>query len=159
MRQEILWLVSKARIIVKSASPLPAAPRLEFLCVIHSIAGQILVMQFMKQEGGQCIGVSKRCCPVCAHLLTILKTREGMPYIITGKHSKVTACSLPRSLSKDFIDNMISEFGMQLRKELVLLMQGAEGRSRTHSLDSRHLSIDSHDSYIAPTPMVNLYDD
>lgn len=80
-----------------------------------------------------------------------------MPFVVTGKHSKVTACSLPESLPKDVIDKMVSEFGMQLRKGLVLLMRGAEGRSRTISMDSAHLSIDSQDSYIAPTPAENLY--
>ncbi|KAM6499275.1 hypothetical protein JOM56_004783 [Amanita muscaria] len=95
-------------------------------------------------EYGLVLGVSKRCCPVCAHVLAILKSKDERPFIFKGHHSTVTACTLPEWLPKEVINKVVSEFGGRLRRELVKLKQRTEiVRARTHSVDSRRLSVDS----------------
>jgi len=43
--------------------------------------------------------------------------------LITGEHSRITACTLPEWLSEDIIKQMVDEFADRLRKELVKLQQ------------------------------------
>lgn len=69
---------------------------------------------------GMMIGMSKRRCPVCAHLLRILKTRDGKPFIVSGgEHFQITPCTLPPGLPKTIIKEMVLEFAGRLRTELV----------------------------------------
>ncbi len=39
--------------------------------------------------------------------------------MITGEHSRVTACTLPEWLSEDIIKQMVDEFGGRLRRSLL----------------------------------------
>lgn len=88
------------------------------------------------------IGVSKRCCPVCAHLLRILKTWDKKLFIVTGEHSQFTACALPPGLPDTIVEQMVLEFAGRLRKELVrLLKTNKVTHSRVRSTDSRRLSL------------------
>lgn len=90
------------------------------------------------------MGVSKRCCPVCAHLLRLLSTCNGKRFVTTGEHSTITPCSLPEWLPAHIIKEMVVEFGSRLRRELVELLQRTEVlRRRTCSTDTRRISLDS----------------
>ena len=51
------------------------------------------------------------------------KTTWGGSFLITGEHSRVTACTLPEWLLEDIIKQMVNEFAGRLRKELVKLQQ------------------------------------
>jgi hypothetical protein len=85
------------------------------------------------------------------YLLRLLKTFDGHPFIFMGKHSTITACSLPEWLPEDILAKMIEEFGGRLRCELVKLKQHTEiVKNRTLSTDSGQISIDSLDSYRDP---------
>jgi len=77
----------------------------------------------MCQESGSFVGVSKQCCPVCVFLLKLLAPLKGSSFLITGEHSRITACTLPEWLSEDIIKQMVDEFVGRLRKELVKLPQ------------------------------------
>ena len=88
------------------------------------------------------IGVSKRCCPACAHLLQILETRDGKPFIVSRVHPRITSCTLPPELPKTIVKQMVMEFAGRLRKELVRLLQTNKVVSgRIRSTDSRRLSL------------------
>jgi len=99
----------------------------------------------MCQESGSFVGVSKRCCPVCVFLLKLLAPLEGSSFLITGEHSRITACTLPEWLSEDIIKQMVDEFAGRLRKELVKLQQATAllRRPRAHTNDTVRLSLDS----------------
>jgi hypothetical protein len=96
----------------------------------------------MMQNGGQVIGVSKRCCPVCKQLLSILTT--GKLFIVRGSHTNISPCTLPTWLPKNYIDTMNSMFGSQLRGELCeLINRKSVVRNQRPSLESQRLSVDS----------------
>lgn len=65
--------------------------------------------------------------------------------MITGEHSRITACTLPEWLSEDIIKQMVDEFAGRLRKELVKLQQATAllRRPRAHTNDTVRLSLDS----------------
>jgi hypothetical protein len=88
----------------------------------------------------------KRCCPVCAHLLTQFKTRDNKRFVTTGQHTTISQCSLPEGLPVEVMRNMIKHFGDKLRRELVELQERTEVlRHRTISTDTRRMSLDSMD--------------
>ena len=88
--------------------------------------------------------MSKRCCPVCAHLLKLLKTHSGENFVITGEHSTITPCTLPEWLPEPIINQMVKAFALRLRKELVELQKRPEVlRGRAHLNDTRRISLDS----------------
>ena len=91
------------------------------------------------------LGVSKRCCPVCARLLSLLKpNQENTIFLTTGNHTTISACMLPECLPQEIIDQMVMEFGVRLRKELVNLQKTTEvRRNRTRSNDTRRISMES----------------
>ena len=68
---------------------------------------------FDKQELENLLGISKRCCPVCAYLIQHL---GGI--VIWGGQKTVTACSLPLWLPETDMQVMIEEFAKRLRKAL-----------------------------------------
>jgi len=87
------------------------------------------------------------------HLLKLLKTWDGNPFIITGKHSTITPCTLPKWLPADVIARMVSEFGSRLRRELVKLKQCTEiVWPWTCSTDTAKLSMNSLNSYTDVLP-------
>ena len=86
------------------------------------------------------MGVSKRCCPVCADLLKI----SGNRFVFTAAHHTISGCALPEYLPIDIIDHMIKKFGNQLSEELVLFKERTEiQQSCDRSIGSRHLSTDT----------------
>jgi hypothetical protein len=99
----------------------------------------------MCQESGFFVRVSKRCCPVCAFLLKLLKPLGGGSFLITGEHSRVMACTLPEWLLEDIIKQVVNEFVGRLRKELVKLQltTAVLHQSRAHTTESVRLSLDS----------------
>ena len=64
-------------------------------------------------------------CPVCAHLLSLLKMYSGEMFVTTGEHSTITLCTLsewlPGLLPDLIVNEMVREFGLRLKKELVEL--------------------------------------
>lgn len=103
------------------------------------------------------MGVSKRCCPTCLHLLSLL-LKDKKPFVIRGFHNTVSACTLPTWLPKEIVDSMNHAFGGKLREELVKLIHRPELlHSRTHSTGSERLSLDSnqhHDNQVAVAPFL-----
>jgi hypothetical protein len=92
------------------------------------------------------MGISKCCCPVCRHLLSLLTTDKQLPFIVRGYHNTVSACTLPTWLPGHIVDSMNDFFGAQLRKELIELMHRSDSellRNRAHSTGSQRLSLDS----------------
>lgn len=86
------------------------------------------------------IGVSKRCCPTCHHLLSLLGSKQR-PYLVRGAHNTISACTLPAWLPDNIVDEMNSHFGKVLRGELEALMElDAFSQPRTKSVSSDKLS-------------------
>jgi len=71
-------------------------------------------------QSKRAIGVSKRCCPVCAYLLSLLL------FVFTGAHHTIWSCGLPEWIPPQIIASMISKFGGQLKDELINLKQRTE---------------------------------
>lgn len=100
----------------------------------------------LEQNFGPVIGVSKRCCPVCAHLLNLLSTSHHDPdrrehFIIKGTHNSITGCSMPTWLPADILKNMNDRFALELRNELLLFMSEIpQTIRRIPSTDSDNLS-------------------
>ena len=86
--------------------------------------------------------MSKLCCPVCYHLLKLLKGTKD-PFIVRGAHGTVSACTLPPWIPEQVVDLMNMHFGDLLRKELGKLMAQTVHRNRTRSTGSERLSLDS----------------
>lgn len=95
------------------------------------------------EDFGPVVAVSKRCCPTCRHLLSLLPISSQQPYLVKGYHSTVTACTLPPWLPADIVDSMNQFFGEELRKALVKLMNESPLRSRSASTGSQRISIES----------------
>lgn len=56
----------------------------------------------------------------------------------------ISPCTLPEGLPQHIIDQMVLEFGLRLRKEIVNLRKTAEvHRARARSNDTRRISMDS----------------
>src|SRR5947209_14074215 len=67
------------------------------------------------------IGVSKRCCPVCARLLTILSESAwykdlATPFKFRASHGNISGCSLPPWLPTEIHKRMVKEFGEELKQ-------------------------------------------
>lgn len=88
------------------------------------------------------IGVSKRCCPVCAYLIQHLGG-----FVIRGAHKTITGCSLPPWLPEEHKRVMVEEFGKRLREALdILLFEEPETDSQERvSSSSICLSVMSFD--------------
>lgn len=90
----------------------------------------------MIQDFDPIIGVSKRCCPVCYHLLSLIAGQDKN-FVVQGSHKTVSPCTLPVWLPENIVDSMNIDFGQQLRHELIKRMESAETwRKRTDSTGS-----------------------
>jgi len=49
------------------------------------------------------IGVAKKCCPVCRHLVTVLETRKAVKLHLPGNHSRYHVWCPPTSLNEDVL--------------------------------------------------------
>jgi hypothetical protein len=67
--------------------------------------------------------VSKRCCPVCSHLLRLLNEHCGAKFVISDEHTNITPCALPEWLPGKIVRLMVLEFSHRLREELTELRQ------------------------------------
>lgn len=63
-------------------------------------------------------------------------TFNEAPFLIRGSHSAITACALPAWLPEKIVRQMNRIFGVQLRRELIKLLNQPTGSKRL-SLDSR----------------------
>jgi hypothetical protein len=88
------------------------------------------------------MGVSKRCCPVCAFLLKLLNKHYKTTFVVSDQHTNITPCALPEWLPEDFIHSMVLEFSRRFRAELNIL-QRSSGRGRARTSDMGRMSIDS----------------
>jgi hypothetical protein len=89
------------------------------------------------------LGISKRCCPVCAFLIQKLGG-----FVIRGAHKSVTGCSLPPWLPNDTKKIMVDEFGRRLRMLLDNILfpdetTETEGRKSTGSICLSIMSFES----------------
>ena len=76
-------------------------------------------------------------------------TKDTPPFVVSGSHNTVTACTLPTWLPGDIVDSMNEFFGAQLRRELVEVMTRSElMRGRAQSTGSQRLSLDSVDGRV-----------
>lgn len=95
---------------------------------------------FYKQELENLLGISKRCCPVCAFLIRHL---DG--FVIRGAHKTISPCSLPSWLPDDDMKVMINEFAERLRKALDNLLFREPRTEERLSSSSVCLSVMSFD--------------
>ncbi|KAF8951654.1 hypothetical protein BDZ97DRAFT_1931961 [Flammula alnicola] len=73
------------------------------------------------------IGTSKRCCPVCARLLsTISPVASSQSFVTRGSHRTITPCTLPDWTPPQIVEQLNNHFGQPLRKAICQLME------RTH---------------------------
>lgn len=90
------------------------------------------------------VGISKRCCPVCEHLLCDIPLpaiNKMEPFIIKGSHTTITPCALPASLPLPALENMVTFFGTQLRRVLGdLAISNAVVRARSLSTGTQRFS-------------------
>ena len=101
------------------------------------------------------IGVSKRCCPTCRHLLLLLAKDHRLPFIVKGSHSTVTGCTIPPWLPSEVVDRMNEIFGGQLRRELIKIYGSSLTQTRSASTGSRRLSSDiGHEVGGTSTPSI-----
>jgi len=89
------------------------------------------------------IGVSKRCCPVCAYLLTLLNLHFETNFVISDEHSNITSCALPEWLPETIVSLMVVEFGRRLRVELHNLRSSNLHGRRLGTSDTTRCSMDS----------------
>jgi hypothetical protein len=92
---------------------------------------------------------------VCTYLLGLsdFNTWDGKEFVFSGKHSRITACSLPEELPGHIIQKMLLKFGGQLRQELIELKQQTEiAQACPGSPDSKQLSVESLVEYRHPFP-------
>jgi hypothetical protein len=93
------------------------------------------------------LGISKRCCPVCAFLI---KHLQG--FVIRGEHKTVHPCSLPPWLPEKDMQVMVNEFAKRLRNaldELLFSEPQTESQARLSS-GSTSLSVMSYNSDSMP---------
>ena len=73
-----------------------------------------------------------------------MKTRDGKKFIVTEEHSTISPCTLPEWLPRDIIEKMVTEFGTNLRRELVKLEKSTKVlRCRFSSTDTRRMSLET----------------
>jgi len=76
------------------------------------------------------IGVSKLCCPVCWHLLTILRG-STKDYEVRGHHGNIYSVDLPFWLPDDVKQTLIDQFRSYLMTELVTMMEQEARRMKS----------------------------
>ncbi len=96
---------------------------LDELKVRHSILSTTKSFSSLMQQGtGSCVGVSRRCCPVCAYMLHEMPTGGGESFVARPSHSTISACALPIWLPEAVVKKGNQAFGSQLRQELIEMM-------------------------------------
>jgi len=81
------------------------------------------------------IGVSKRCCPLCACILGHYCQKFNVaPIEVIGSHGQVSMCALPPWLPEHVVENVVSKFASDLGK--ILSQLGDISRKRTDSIMS-----------------------
>jgi hypothetical protein len=93
------------------------------------------------------VGVSKRCCPVCAYMLQRcdLPGRQS-PIRIHGSHSTVSPCALPPWLPVRAIDSIVAHFSNVLKGMLERLVYNRAHKTRRASSETGYMSPASADS-------------
>lgn len=71
-------------------------------------------------KGVNAIGVSRRSCPACAKLLSLLK--QEVPLIQPSSHRQIYVCALPPWLPEKFVQDMVMEFWTDLAWQLPVLI-------------------------------------
>ena len=95
------------------------------------------------------IGVSKRCCPLCACILRQFFKEFNLKIEVVGSHGQVSVCALPPWLPEHVVENVVSKFASDLAK--ILSRLGDISRKRTDSatsVDSTPFSEDEDDDII-----------
>src|ERR1700722_9317007 len=83
------------------------------------------------------LGISKRCCPVCSHLLYALQgSLPGAVFNTPGSHKTVYPCTLPPWLPAPIIVQIVLAFWEQLRKVLLDVLRNSVRRERRKSTGS-----------------------
>jgi hypothetical protein len=73
-----------------------------------------------------------------------MRSNDKGSFITTGNHTTISACTLPECIPQHIIDQMVVEFGLKLRKELVNLQTTTKvQRARAQTNDTRRISMDS----------------
>jgi hypothetical protein len=98
------------------------------------------------------IGVSKRCCPICDHFLSILRNRRDNLFLVRGSHGTISSCTLPPWTPSDIVDEMIDKFGSILINDLLSFKEkvyGVQGHTLERSISSGSgtLSLDSDEGH------------
>jgi hypothetical protein len=68
------------------------------------------------------LSVSKLCCPVCNHLLSVLKTLPA-DFAIRGHHDTLYQVELPPWLPEDILKKMLDKFQGILLQQLISMMK------------------------------------
>src|ERR1700722_17046740 len=83
------------------------------------------------------LGISKRCCPVCSHLLYVLQQAlPGKVFNTPGSHKTVYPCALPPWLPLPIIARITSAFWEQLKRVLLDVVRDSTRRERRKSTGS-----------------------
>jgi hypothetical protein len=89
------------------------------------------------------LSVSKLCCPVCLHLLGMLR-RLPSDFIIRGDHSTLYPVELPPWLPEDILAQMLQKYEALWVKHLKLMMDSLTSpqkrRARALSIESQNVS-------------------
>ena len=80
----------------------------------------------------------------CACLLSLLKPNSEDRFLTMGNHTTISGCTLLECLPQQIIDQMVVEFGLRLRKELVNLQKTTEvQQAQAWTNDTRRISMES----------------
>ena len=101
-----------------------------------------LLLILTTQGSQQAIGVSKRCCPLCASLLSLLNHHYGTKFVITDVHPTFTGCDLSSFLPGEVVFKMVEASSKMLRAEIKKL-KGDRKRRRADTSDTARMSTDS----------------
>jgi hypothetical protein len=86
---------------------------LSLFVMCHDNATHIGVSEDLKQTARtffpHVLGVSKRCCPVCAELCQVMSRNLKDPVVTTGTHSTYTPCCLPPFRPKVYAEEVATK--------------------------------------------------
>src|ERR1700722_8529479 len=83
------------------------------------------------------LGISKRCCPVCSHLLHVLQQAlPGKVFNTPGSHKTIYPCALPPWLPLSIVSKVVSAFWEQLKQVLLEVVRDTTRRQRRKSTGS-----------------------
>jgi hypothetical protein len=107
-----------------------------------------LLLILTTQDSQRAIGVSKRCCPMCASLLSQLNKDRKMMFVITDVHPLYTGCDISKFLPEDVVLNLVRESCSILRAEIKKLRSNQK-RDRADTSGTGRMSIDSVSSLVS----------